>query len=409
MSLFPFRRLLVGALGAALTLAVLVSVPGTAPAAAPAAAVDPSQVTVTGLKVNGRTNPLGIPGGAPSFSWHGESAARGVVQTAYQIQVATSAAKLSNPDIWNSNRKTSNRQVDVLYQGAVGLTSQTRYFWRVRTWDGQDNISDWSDVAWFETGMLSPADWGGAEWIGAPDGDERPRWHDYTADFTFTIDNLAFGAFVRSPAVNHGPDVADLDRRRDATVPAARDGSNGSYNLLDNKDISSVVSVAEALRSGPHTEHHRHRQHVLHEARRQVDRHPDRPGRISRRGPVGLRTAGAEAATVHRVRVMPARRRHPARHRLRVQQHVHRGRLVPGGGLKLEGDENAMLRMPTWGRHADPPARVLDPGGQDAHPSQDLCHCPGHLSDAPQRHARRRPAPRAGVDRLPQALPAPDL
>ena len=198
MSLFPFRRLLVGALGAALTLAVLVSVPGTAPAAAPAAAADPSQVTVTGLKVNGRTNPLGIPGGAPSFSWHGESAARGVVQTAYQIQVATSAAKLSNPDIWNSNRKTSNRQVDVLYQGAVGLNSQTRYFWRVRTWDGQDIISDWSDAAWFETGMLSPADWGTAEWIGAPDGDERPRWQDYTADFTFTIDNLAFGARVRA-------------------------------------------------------------------------------------------------------------------------------------------------------------------------------------------------------------------
>ena len=72
---------------------------------------------MTGLTVNGRTNPLGIPGAAPSFGWHGESAARGVVQKAYEIQVATSAAKLSNPDIWNSNMKTSNRQVDVLYSG----------------------------------------------------------------------------------------------------------------------------------------------------------------------------------------------------------------------------------------------------------------------------------------------------
>ncbi len=222
MSLFPFRRLLVGALGAALTLAVLVSVPGAAPAAAPAAAVDPSQVTVTGLKVNGRTNPLGIPGAAPSFSWHGESAARGVVQTAYQIQVATSAAKLSNPDIWNSNRKTSNRQVDVLYQGAVGLTSQTRYFWRVRTWDGQDHISDWSEVAWFETGMLSPADWGGAEWIGAaPHVEAAPlarlhrRLHLHRS--TRAASGFSFGARQCQLRLH----VADLRRRRHAKVPPA--------------------------------------------------------------------------------------------------------------------------------------------------------------------------------------------
>ncbi len=63
---------------------------------------------------------------------------RGALQTAYQIQVATSPALLDSgtPDMWDSTKVGSNSSVAIAYDGKP-LVSRTRYYWRVRLWDDQ--------------------------------------------------------------------------------------------------------------------------------------------------------------------------------------------------------------------------------------------------------------------------------
>ena len=301
MSQLSFRRALVGVLGAALISAVLVAV--SAPAPAPASAVEPAPVQVKGLTVNGRVNPLGIPGGAPSFGWHGESDVRGVVQKGYEIHVASTEARLSSPDIWDSKHQVSDRQVDVVY-GGPALKPQTRYVWQVRTWDALDRMSAWSAPAWFETGLLSAGDWGGARWIGATPHAELDRWHDYTADFTFSLDDGGVGVVFGARDVGNGYlwqiSVADGTPRLRTHVK-----SNGLYTLMGNRDISSVVSVA-GLMGG------------LHTLSITVDRHlvtTRLDGKVIEnqreyvssydfiKGFVGVRTGPGEDATIHRVKV----------------------------------------------------------------------------------------------------------
>jgi len=60
----------------------------------------------------------------------------------------------------------SDASVFVDYGGPPSLT-RTRYYWRVRVWDASGRASAWSPVAFWETGLLQPADWT-ARLIGPP-------------------------------------------------------------------------------------------------------------------------------------------------------------------------------------------------------------------------------------------------
>ena len=54
------------------------------------------------------------------------------------------------------------------YAGTA-LTPNTAYTWRVRWWDNRGDASPWSRTAKFTTGLFSPEDWAGAQWIGLTD------------------------------------------------------------------------------------------------------------------------------------------------------------------------------------------------------------------------------------------------
>ena len=92
--------------------------------------------------------------------------ARGQEQTAWQIRVASSNKRLSNPDLWDSGRVSSNQSTRVGYQGKA-LTSRQECWWQVRVWDKENTASAWSEPAFWRMGLLSAAEWQ-AEWIGAP-------------------------------------------------------------------------------------------------------------------------------------------------------------------------------------------------------------------------------------------------
>jgi alpha-L-rhamnosidase len=122
------------------------------------------------LRCEYKVDPLGIDAVRPRLSWQLRSQARGVVQAAYQIQVARDAAALrAGRALWDTGRVASERQAHVPYAGPT-LESSRRYQWRVRVWDGSGKASAWSAAASWEMGLLRPVDWK-ARWI-QPAGEE---------------------------------------------------------------------------------------------------------------------------------------------------------------------------------------------------------------------------------------------
>jgi alpha-L-rhamnosidase len=125
-----------------------------------------SMTRISHLTTEYRDNPLGIDARPPRLAWQMETDRPGARQTAYRIVAASTAAALDTaPDRWDSGRIETDQSLYVAYGGAP-LASRERVYWRVTVWD-EDGQAAQSDTAWFEMGLLDPADWQ-ARWIGSP-------------------------------------------------------------------------------------------------------------------------------------------------------------------------------------------------------------------------------------------------
>ncbi|MFN8207670.1 MAG: glycoside hydrolase family 78 protein [Bacteroidales bacterium] len=117
------------------------------------------------LKTEYSVNPLGLDTPQPRFSWALNDSSREAHQTAYQVLVASSQEILARDegDQWNSGKIKSSDCQFIAYQGEA-LKSANRYFWKVRCWNGEKQVSEWSAEQWFETALLQESDWK-APWI----------------------------------------------------------------------------------------------------------------------------------------------------------------------------------------------------------------------------------------------------
>lgn len=124
------------------------------------------ELAVQNLRCEFLSNPQGIDIAAPRLSWEITAPGRGVMQTAYEILVASSAEKLKNNDgdLWNSGKISSDSTIDVQYRGTP-LQSRSDCYWKVRVWLNNKKDSVWSEPAHWSVGLLHPADWS-AKWTG---------------------------------------------------------------------------------------------------------------------------------------------------------------------------------------------------------------------------------------------------
>lgn len=112
---------------------------------------------LSNLQCSYRTNPVGIGEMRPDFSWIIQSDLKEVIQTAYQIQVASESD--FDTILWDTDFVESDRSVHIHYHGPE-LKSRTCYFWRARIKDNHGEISGWTDGAsYFETGLLHSDEW----------------------------------------------------------------------------------------------------------------------------------------------------------------------------------------------------------------------------------------------------------
>ena len=122
------------------------------------------------LKCEGIENPIGIDVQRPRLTWLIESAGggeRGLMQSAYQIVVGSGkeAPGSGAEGDWDSG-KIEGPGTEYVLEIDRPFAGGERCWWKVRVWDQSGEVSDYSDAAHFEYGLLGESDWQGS-WIGA--------------------------------------------------------------------------------------------------------------------------------------------------------------------------------------------------------------------------------------------------
>lgn len=197
-------------------------------------------------------NPLGLDVLAPHLSWQSDSAERNWTQSAYQILVASSDESLraGKADIWDSGKVDSAESVGIVYRGPE-LESRKRYYWKVRVWDAAGQTSEPATGAWWETGLLHPADWK-AKWIrwkNPQDEDDRRgiRWIWVPGQDALAAVPKTSATFRITAKLSEKPRDAVLLLATRGAVVARVNGhevdAKSRWTTFDRRDISDQLVV----------------------------------------------------------------------------------------------------------------------------------------------------------------------
>lgn len=98
------------------------------------------------------------------FGWQLQSNNNDIKQTAYQIEIYSDISAY-NEKIWDSEKVLSSQSQGIKSNIENVIKPGVKYQWRVRVWDNNDRISDWSELYSFR---LPPDNIdNNADWIGA--------------------------------------------------------------------------------------------------------------------------------------------------------------------------------------------------------------------------------------------------
>lgn len=194
-------------------------------------------VSVSGLRCEDLKDPLGIDAAQPRLSWILNSSERGQKQTAYEILVASSENNLARDigDLWDSGKVVSGQSIQVAYAGKP-LGSRVECFWKVRVWDKNGEASRWSGPALWSMGILQPADWDNARWIGL-DGEEVT---DYLAGTSWIWSPSGEPEKSAAPATNYFRKVVVIPPgRRVVNARFVYTGDNECRGWLNGFDLGA--------------------------------------------------------------------------------------------------------------------------------------------------------------------------
>ena len=123
---------------------------------------------VVDLRAEHTVDLLGTQVDRPRLSWRIESDVPAMVQAWYRLRVAATREALgADALVWDSGEVAGHATFDIPY-GGPPLAAMQRLWWSVEAGDAAGHAAR-SAPAWFETGLLAPADWH-ADWIEAEDG-----------------------------------------------------------------------------------------------------------------------------------------------------------------------------------------------------------------------------------------------
>lgn len=187
------------------------------------------------LKTEHLKNPLGIDKKRPYLTWNCEDGKR---QTAYEIQ-----AYCDDKPVWCSGR-VEGSHMHAFYEGK--LSSRQRIYWKIRLWDETDTVGEWSEMQWFEMGLLSASDFK-AKWIN-PEPECDPAVHkpaSYLKTSFFVKKEALQKKSARLYVTCHGLYEAFINKKRVGNFVLAP----GSYNY-DVRLAYQTYDVSDLLVEG---------------------------------------------------------------------------------------------------------------------------------------------------------------
>jgi alpha-L-rhamnosidase len=227
-----------------------------------ASARDGASIRPEELRCESLVDPRGIGVVTPRLSWALAAtppAGRGLAQSAYQVEVASSAAGLAagHGDLWDSGRVGSPACVNVVYAG-VPLRSLAACYWRVRVWDRAGQPSAWSEPATWSVGLLTPDDWQGGRWIGRAGGTMAglaAKWIWYPEGNPASSAPVATRYFRRSFTLPADRRVASAslaftaDNEATVSVNGGPAGSEADFHELRRADVTAALRPGENVLS----------------------------------------------------------------------------------------------------------------------------------------------------------------
>src|SRR5690348_13074846 len=89
------------------------------------------------------TNPLAIGTRKPRFAWMIQSQERNQFQSAYELIVSDDLKQIQTGkcNFWTTGKILSNQNIQIVYAGSP-LQSNTRYYWRIKVYNQDNNSSD---------------------------------------------------------------------------------------------------------------------------------------------------------------------------------------------------------------------------------------------------------------------------
>ena len=141
--------------------------------AALAACAPAGTISARNLACDNRPEASGVPVDGAVFGWELDSSARGEVQRACRLLVATTP-RLCRPgraDVWDSGRLETSASQFIRY-GGKRLAGGRAYFWKVGVWGRKGRAAAWSETNRFVTAL---DDWSGASWIAFAELPEEMR------------------------------------------------------------------------------------------------------------------------------------------------------------------------------------------------------------------------------------------
>jgi hypothetical protein len=180
---------------------------------------DPYSGIPTGLTVELIRDPryTKIIDSRPEFSWIVPEEAG--LQLGYQVLVSSSKEKIENNlgDVWNSGNVRSGQSTNVEFGGEEPLAENKTYFWKVRVFDKDNRLSEYSEPQQFTTGEYG----------------EKLTSHNW-----FQIENIQPVQFRKN---SEGTYFADFGKAAFATL-------NVRYSAKNNETI--IIRLGEKLLDG---------------------------------------------------------------------------------------------------------------------------------------------------------------
>ena len=183
------------------------------------------------LKAEHMINPIGIDIRNPYISWN---RIEGKQQTAYEVEAMSNGCVL-----WNSGKVYSKEMHAVLQ---VQAESRQHICWKVRLWDENGEVGEWSDEAFFEMGLLEKRQFV-AKWIN-PELTCDPTVHK-PASYLKTSFTLGTLGEARLYITCHGLYEAYINGKRVGDFVLAP----GTYNY-DKRLAYQTYDVTELLALG---------------------------------------------------------------------------------------------------------------------------------------------------------------